>query len=196
MDNGMWRVAALSMVIFLSGAPPRSDRSTKNNGHPPAWATTVATHVAERAHRLETQEGKHNLVKDRVRMTTRAHGHTLLEQVGEASVYGRRLQGKRMANHTRFNPRAFTAAHPSLPLGTHATVTNLETGKAVHVQITDRGPYAKGRDIDLSPRAAQAIGLTRHEGEAPVKIEALLPSSREQLVALAQRSKEHQRGTN
>jgi peptidoglycan lytic transglycosylase len=187
MDNGTWRVAALSMVIFLSGAPPRSDRSTSSDGHPPSWAAAMATHVAERAHRLETQEGKHNLVKDRVRITTRAHGHTLLEQVGEASVYGRRFQGKRMANHQRFNPRALTAAHPSLPLGTHAKVTNLETGKAVHVQITDRGPYAKGRDIDLSPRAAQAIGLTRHEGEAPVKIEAIL---------LAQRSKDNHRGTN
>jgi rare lipoprotein A len=118
-----------------------------------------------------------------------ATGQTRIEQVGEASVYGQRFQGKRMASNKRFNPHALTAAHPTLPLGTNAKVTNLETGKAVHVRITDRGPYAKGRDIDLSPRAAQAIGLTRHEGEAPVKIEAILPSSREERVALAKRSK-------
>jgi len=94
-----------------------------------------------------------------------------------------------MASKKRFNPHALTAAHPTLPLGTNAKVTNLETGKAVHVRITDRGPYAKGRDIDLSPRAAQAIGLTRYEGEAPVKIEATLPRSKAELVALAKRSK-------
>lgn len=189
MGKGKWGVAALSMVTFLSGAPPHSSRSKSSAGAHPSWATAVATQVARRAHRLEKQEGKHNLVKDKIRITTTATGQTLIEQVGEASVYGRRLQGKRMASKKRFNPHALTAAHPTLPLGINAKVTNLETGKAVHVRITDRGPYAKGRDIDLSPRAAQAIGLTRREGEAPVKIEARLPPSRDELVALAKRSK-------
>jgi len=91
MGNGKWGVAALSMVIFLSGTPPHSGRSTSRDGHPPSWATAVATHVAKRAHRLEKQEGKHNLVKDRVRTTTTATGQTLIEQVGEASVYGRKF---------------------------------------------------------------------------------------------------------
>jgi rare lipoprotein A (peptidoglycan hydrolase) len=189
MDNGKWGVAALSMVIFLSGAPPHSGKSKSNNDHPPSWAAAVATHVATRAHRLERQEGKHNLVKDRIRTTTTATGHTRIEQVGEASIYGCRFRGKRMASHKRFNPHALTAAHPTLPLGINAKVTNLETGNAVQVRITDRGPYAKGRDIDLSPRAAQAIGLTRHEGEAPVKIEATLPASKAELLALAKPSK-------
>jgi len=188
MGNGKWGVAALSMVIFLSGAPPRSSMSKSSASHPPSWAATVATQVAKRAHRSEKQEGKHNLVKDRIRAMTLATGQTRIEQVGEASVYGRRFQGRRMANKKRFNLHALTAAHPTLPLGTNAKVTNLETGKAVQVRITDRGPYAKGRDIDLSPRAAQVIGLTRHEGEAPVKIEATLPSSREKRIALAKRS--------
>ena len=196
MDNGTWKVAALSLVLCLSGAPPRSDKSTSSDGHPPSWAAAIVTHVAKRAHRLEKQEGKHDLVKDRIRTRTTTTGHTLIEQVGEASVYGRRFQGKRMASNKRFNPHALTAAHPTLPLGIKAKVTNLETGKAVHVRITDRGPYAKGRDIDLSPQAAQAIGLTRREGEAPVKIEATLPPSREERIALAKRSKEDQRGTH
>jgi rare lipoprotein A (peptidoglycan hydrolase) len=189
MGNGKWGVAALSMIIFLSGAPSCSGKSTNSDGHPPSWAAAVATHVAKRAHRLEKQEGNHNVVKDRIRITTMATGQTRIEQGGEASVYGRRFQGKRMASKKRFNPHALTAAHPTLPLGTTAKVTNLETGKAVHVRIIDRGPYAKGRDIDLSPRAAQVIGLTRREGEAPVKIEATLPRSKAPLVALAKRSK-------
>jgi rare lipoprotein A len=57
-------------------------------------------------------------------------------------------------------------------------VTNLATGRAVRVLITDRGPYGKGRDLDLSAAAAQAIGLTREEGEVPVKIEATLPQAK------------------
>jgi rare lipoprotein A len=64
-----------------------------------------------------------------------------------------------------------TAAHPTLPLGTNATVTNLETGDSVDVKINDRGPYAKGRDIDLSKGAAKELGMTK-DGIAPVKIEA------------------------
>ena len=67
-----------------------------------------------------------------------------------------------------------------MPLGTRAQVTNLESGKTVRVQITDRGPYAKGRDLDLSQAAAARIGLTQKNGEAPVKIEATLPPPEEQ----------------
>src|ERR1051325_9858616 len=83
MGNGKWSVAALSMVIFLSGAPTRSGSSKSSAGPPPSWATAVTTQVARRAHRLEKQEGKHNLVKDKIRTTTTATGQTLVEQVGE-----------------------------------------------------------------------------------------------------------------
>jgi rare lipoprotein A len=116
-------------------------------------------------------------VKDSVKITPGPTGQQVIEQIGEASFYGRAFRGKRMANGRRFNPQGRTAAHPTLPLGTWAKVTNLETGKAVHVSITDRGPYARGRDLDLSAAAARAIGLTQKEGEAPVKIEATLPRS-------------------
>ena len=110
MGNSKWGVAALSMVIFLSGAPPRSDRNKSSDGYLPSWAAAVATRVAKRAHRLEKQEGKHNLVKDRIRTKTMATGQTLIEQVGEASVYGHGFQGKRMASksgstRTRSRPR-------------------------------------------------------------------------------------------
>jgi rare lipoprotein A len=61
-------------------------------------------------------------------------------------------------------------------LGTKAKVTNLENGKSVDVRINDRGPYVKGRDIDLSPSAAKELEITK-DGIAPVKIEAQLPST-------------------
>jgi rare lipoprotein A len=57
------------------------------------------------------------------------------------------------------NPGALTAAHPSLPFGTKVRVTNNHTGRSVVVRINDRGPFVKGRVIDLSPAAARAIGV-------------------------------------
>jgi rare lipoprotein A len=95
----------------------------------------------------------------------------VVEQVGEASFYGPGFHGKKTATGERFDQNDLTAAHPTLPLGTKATVTNLETGDSVEVKINDRGPYAKGRDIDLSKGAAKELGMTK-DGVAPVKIEA------------------------
>jgi rare lipoprotein A (peptidoglycan hydrolase) len=142
--------------------------------------TAVALHVASYSKRTEQQEGRHDLVKDAVRTKTTVNGKKVIEQVGEASFYGTGFHGRLTASGTRFNRHGLTAAHPTLPLGTRAQVTNLESGQTVSVQITDRGPYAKGRDLDLSQAAAAQIGLTQKKGEAPVKIEAMLPPPGEQ----------------
>jgi rare lipoprotein A len=89
---------------------------------------------------------------------------------GEASFYGPGFHGRRTASGERFDRRRLTAAHPRLPLGSRAVVTNLENGRRVEVEVNDRGPYAKGRVIDLSEAAARRIGITREEGTAPVLI--------------------------
>jgi len=94
-----------------------------------------------------------------------------VEQVGEASWYGPAHQGEETASGDTFDQDKLTAAHPTLPLGTKAVVTNLETGKSVAVTINDRGPSVKGRKIDLSRAAAQKIGMAK-QGVAQVKIEA------------------------
>ena len=94
-----------------------------------------------------------------------------VEQVGTASWYGPAHNGKETANGETFDQNQLTAAHPTLPLGTQATVTNLESGKSVNVTITDRGPYEHGRKIDLSRAAAQKIGMAK-KGVAKVKIES------------------------
>jgi rare lipoprotein A len=91
-------------------------------------------------------------------------------QRGEASWYGEEFEGRKTATGERFDPDELTAAHPDLPLGSKAEVTNLETGKKVTVEINDRGPYAKGREIDLSKAAAKQLDML-HKGEAPVKIQ-------------------------
>ncbi|WP_269752083.1 septal ring lytic transglycosylase RlpA family protein [Thiocapsa bogorovii] len=92
------------------------------------------------------------------------------KEVGTASWYGHGFQGRETANGETFDQRAMTAAHPSLPMGTKAKVTNLENGKKVEVRINDRGPYADDRVIDLSRRAAKKLGM-KEDGTAEVKIE-------------------------
>jgi len=79
---------------------------------------------------------------------------TASAQTGIASVYS----GGRTANGERANPHRLTAAHRSLPFGTLVRVTNQHTGRSVIVRINDRGPFIRGRVIDLMPAAARAIG--------------------------------------
>jgi rare lipoprotein A len=76
-----------------------------------------------------------------------------------ASYYGQAFAGRRTASGEVFNPSAMTAAHRTLPFGTHVRVTNARTGHSVVVRINDRGPHVKGRSIDLSSGAANAIGM-------------------------------------
>ncbi|MBS3955187.1 MAG: septal ring lytic transglycosylase RlpA family protein [Methylomicrobium sp.] len=97
------------------------------------------------------------------------------KEVGEASWYGPGLQGKQTANGETFNQKELTAAHPSLPMGTKAKVTNLENGNKVNVTINDRGPFAEDRVIDLSRAAAKKLDM-EEDGTTQVKIET--PSSK------------------
>lgn len=90
---------------------------------------------------------------------------------GEASWYGPGLDGKPTASGAIFDQDALTAAHPDLPLGATATVTNLDNGRSVEVEITDRGPHADGRAIDLSKGAAERLDMIE-DGTALVRIEA------------------------
>lgn len=78
---------------------------------------------------------------------------------GIASFYGVKFAGRRTASGAIFDPEGLTAAHPTLPFGTHLQVTNASTGESVVVTVTDRGPYHSNRVIDLSKAAAREIGL-------------------------------------
>jgi peptidoglycan lytic transglycosylase len=97
------------------------------------------------------------------------------KQIGTASVYARRLAGRKMADGARLDPNDHVAASKTLPLGSEAKVTNLETGRSTRVTIEDRGPYVKGRIVDLSPAAAAAIGVTPKEGVAKVEVAPIAP---------------------
>jgi rare lipoprotein A (peptidoglycan hydrolase) len=92
--------------------------------------------------------------------------------MGRASYYGPGFAGRKTASGAVFRPEQLTAAHRFLPLGTKVRVTNLNNGRSVLVTINDRGPYIRGRHIDLSVAAARAIGMIGR-GVASVAIDIL-----------------------
>ena len=94
------------------------------------------------------------------------------EYFGVASWYGPGFGGQRTASGEKFNPKALTAAHPSLPFGTLVEVSRANGKKSVVVCITDRGPYVGGRAIDLSRAAARKLSMS-YLGTTPVKIQVI-----------------------
>ncbi len=88
---------------------------------------------------------------------------------GQASWYGPTFHGKRTANGEVYNQYGLSAAHPVLPMGTRIRVDNLENGKSVRLRVNDRGPYKKGRVVDLTRSAAVRLGMIK-KGTAPVRI--------------------------
>jgi len=91
---------------------------------------------------------------------------------GIASYYGPKWHGRTTANGEKLNIYDMTAAHKSLPFNTIVKVTDLDTGNFVFVRINDRGPYIKGRIIDLTDQAAKRLGIIQ-KGIARVKVEVL-----------------------
>ena len=101
--------------------------------------------------------------------TTKTKGKV---EKGEASYYADKFHGRPTASGEKYNKKAFTAAHKTLPFGTKVRVTNLKNNKSVDVIINDRGPFKAGRIIDLSRAAAEKIGLI-NDGVAKVTVEVL-----------------------
>lgn len=97
-------------------------------------------------------------------------------QEGEASWYGPGFHGRKTASGERFNTNEMTAAHKTLPFGTVLKVTNLSNGNSVIVTINDRGPYVRGRIIDLSKAAKDALAMG---GTAQVRLEVFTPETEE-----------------
>ncbi len=93
-------------------------------------------------------------------------------QHGVASWYGPGFHGQKTSSGAIYDQHELTAAHPTLPLGTRVRVTNLDTGRSVEVLVNDRGPFAKGRVIDLSYAAARAVGMVG-PGTANVAIDVI-----------------------
>ena len=93
---------------------------------------------------------------------------------GKASYYADSLQGRKTASGERYNRNKLTAAHRKLPFGTRVRVTNLKNNRSVVVRINDRGPFVRGRIIDLSHQAARELDMVR-TGVASVRVTVLTP---------------------
>lgn len=142
-DRQAW--AVLSAFILAAA----STACMAQGGDPAQPDTSRAAHPPAKGHKLDTS-GR--------------------PKVGKASFYARKFSGRKMADGKRMDPRDDNAASKTLPLGTTARVTNLETGKSAVVTIQDRGPYVDGRIVDLSPATAEKIGLTKEDGLARVEV--------------------------
>ncbi len=160
-----WRLciaASAVMAVLLVGC---ASAPNKSKGSAPASSATSPTPKASSVAPTEPGD-KSATVPIETPQNTAPNSATEREDVtgwqesGIASWYGPRFHGKRTASGERFNTNELTAAHKTLPFGTRVRVKSLTNGKEVVVRINDRGPFIKGRIIDLSQAAAQALGLT------------------------------------
>ena len=148
--SGAWRkIAAVGGVACLAAACA----STDNDVSPPSRAGVY------KVGQPYTVAGVQYVPKE----------EPTYEATGTASWYGAQFHGRLTANGEVFDRNKLTAAHPTLPLPTNVRVTNLENGKSLVVRVNDRGPFAGGRLIDLSERAADALGY-RSKGLAQVRV--------------------------
>ncbi|MFD1558798.1 septal ring lytic transglycosylase RlpA family protein [Paraburkholderia silviterrae] len=172
------RLGSLAAVSVLAGCamPPaqqnqaQGDALSTRDAHtafaaPQSYGSALAALPASGA-------GKDNSLADAQPIDDNAPDVGSFHQTGRASWYGWPFHGRKTASGERFNMRALTAAHRTLPLGSYVRVTVANSSKSVVVKINDRGPYARGRILDLSYAAAKVLGL-QHAGTAKVNIEGL-----------------------
>lgn len=144
----IWLTLLIGATAAVADEPPQSD-------------ATPAPSVSRKHKVVAPHEDKSE------KLPSDTSGH---KRVGKASVYAKRFAGHKMADGSSMQPQADNAASKTLPLGTTAKVTNMETGESAVVKIEDRGPYVKGRIVDLSPATAEKIGIEPKEGVAKVSV--------------------------
>ncbi len=175
----------LAVFLALTGCalPPKSSDQTTGSANPKNAARTAAAANADSASlNFDSALASMPAADDKnAKRTSLADAEPIdatdvsdFRQNGRASWYGRAFHGRRTANGEHYNMNAFTAAHRTLPLASYIKVTNSSNGKWVVVKVNDRGPYKRGRVLDLSYAAAKVIGLV-HAGTGRVKIEGLSP---------------------
>ena len=155
---------------------------TRSSKGPGIWIVTLALFVALHVPFSAVGAPASNTSSSRSSSTVMGRSGIappLLEvSTGQATWYGKKHHGRKTANGERYDKRVFTAAHKTLPFGTIVRVTNLRNNREAVVRITDRGPFGKGKIIDLAQVAAAKINMMR-AGVVPVQVEVLTdPSGR------------------
>lgn len=146
-------------------------------------ATTKQISSFQKAINAKAAIGKDSIRKNRVSMEVKEKKldsvivglgiYKPYKKAAHASYYADKFTGKRTSSGSRFDNNKYTAAHKKLPFGTIVKVTNERNGKSVVVEITDRGPFVKSREIDLSKRAFMDIATNKGSGGMLVTIEIL-----------------------
>ncbi|BAN28003.1 septal ring lytic transglycosylase RlpA family protein [Caballeronia insecticola] len=154
-----WHLVGLA-VAATSGAVTAEART--HTTHDVSVAPLPPLPDAQKKHPAKS-ESKHSLKAEP--FDYRSPRTTDIAEIGRASYYAGRFQGRPTASGEPYDMYAFTAAHRKLPLGTFVRVSNLTRTRSVIVRINDRGPYVKGRSIDLSYAAASKLGLLRAGSE-------------------------------
>jgi rare lipoprotein A len=152
----------------LTAQAAASDAATQTNAATSTNAITPSNSGESSAEQSVAPQGRspHRL-SPKIKATLDRSG---TKRVGKASFYAPMFTGRKMADGTLMDPQDDNAASRTLPLGTTAKVTNLETGKSAFVTIQDRGPYVDGRIVDLSPSTAREIGISHRQGIARVEV--------------------------
>ncbi|HMC92088.1 MAG TPA: septal ring lytic transglycosylase RlpA family protein [Allosphingosinicella sp.] len=158
---GLPRVFALGLAVLTSAAPAQT-----------AYSVPAPSPRLQSLDQAVASLGDSAL--DQALATKLPVVQQALEAVGEgnASYYGAEFAGSRTSSGERFDPRAFTCAHRSLPIGSKLKVTNLSNGRSVIVRVNDRGPFTRGRILDMSLAAAREIAMIG-PGHARVRLELI-----------------------
>ncbi|MDO4698411.1 MAG: septal ring lytic transglycosylase RlpA family protein [Pasteurellaceae bacterium] len=160
---------------------PTAVQSTESNNNATSSRLVNAINETHRRYGVKGAALTYTPISDKIsRYRVKGKTYTTLSkaasrqfsQKGVASYYGGSFHGRKTASGEIFDQYAYTAAHKTLALGSYALVTNLRNGRKVIVRINDRGPFSKGRVIDLSVAAAREIGMYQ-SGVANVNIEAI-----------------------
>lgn len=164
--------AAISVSVLAESKPQQKDKNKKSaqSSESKEKAKAIA------AVKMDSLKDKLKNVKSGLDSLLLSENlkFNLFKTKVHASYYHDRFNGRRTASGKRFDNNAYTAAHKKLPFGTKVKVTNEANGKSVIVEITDRGPFSKAREIDLSRRAFMDIASNKNSGVVIVKIEEVV----------------------
>lgn len=168
------RFFGITTLVCLLATPVAYAETSHRVGDTSKSVTTVVDAAKIDTSNPEVQRRARRLAREPA--VRPPYGHRIVEdhsgrkQVGKASVYAPRFQGRKMANGGAFDQRGRAAASKSLPLGTVAKVTNLQNGHTAIVTVEDHGPYVNGRVVDVTNATARQLGITKREGIVPVVV--------------------------
>lgn len=163
------------VTVALMGAVGAHAQQPTAPATSPATAVAPAAKVAAEVTPLPTAAPKQTMVPNAAPPAPHAVAGDV--ETGLAAVYSNKLHGRATANGERYDRNKLTTAHKTLPFGTLVRVTNVKNKKSVVLRVNDRGPTQAGRVVDISPKAAKALGMSTR-GMAEVTVTVLKPAGK------------------